>query len=155
LASIRRGKLLISTLFRRCVTNERPIARLELAHVQVKVTPVRAKTMRQGKSQPNSRFLCTKKLLQRLIGPNGAGKSTLIKMMTTLLSPSSGQATVAGFDLVEQPQKVRAHIGYVPQLLSADRALTGYENLLLSARLYPARRATDADRRRPEDDGPG
>lgn len=79
-----------------------------------------------------------------LIGPNGAGKSTLIKMLTTLLPPTSGTARVAGFDVVRQPAKVRAHIGYVPQLLSADGALTAYENLLVSARLYlvpPAQRA--------------
>jgi ABC-2 type transport system ATP-binding protein len=71
-----------------------------------------------------------------LIGPNGAGKSTLIKMLTTLLPPSSGSATVAGHDIVSQAAEVRRHIGYVPQLLSADGSLTGYENLLLSARLY-------------------
>ncbi len=71
-----------------------------------------------------------------LIGPNGAGKSTLIKMLTTLLPPSSGRATVAGYDVLSQPAKVRRHIGYVPQLLSADGSLTGRENLLLSARLY-------------------
>jgi ABC-2 type transport system ATP-binding protein len=71
-----------------------------------------------------------------LIGPNGAGKSTLIKMLTTLLPPSSGRALVAGFDVAKEPAQVRRHIGYVPQLLSADGELTGYENLLLSARLY-------------------
>ncbi len=71
-----------------------------------------------------------------LIGPNGAGKSTLIKMLTTLLPPSSGRALVAGFDLVQRPAEVRRRIGYVPQLLSADGELTGYENLLLSSRLY-------------------
>ena len=71
-----------------------------------------------------------------LIGPNGAGKSTLIKMLTTLLPPSSGSATVVGFDIASDPAEVRRHIGYVPQLLSADGSLTGYENLLLSARLY-------------------
>ncbi len=71
-----------------------------------------------------------------LIGPNGAGKSTLIKMLTTMLQPSSGHALVAGFDIARQPAQVRKHIGYVPQLLSADRELTGYENLLLSSRLY-------------------
>jgi ABC-2 type transport system ATP-binding protein len=71
-----------------------------------------------------------------LIGPNGAGKSTLIKMLTTLLPPTSGRAAVAGFDIMTAPAEVRRHIGYVPQLLSADGALTGYENLLLSARLY-------------------
>lgn len=71
-----------------------------------------------------------------LIGPNGAGKSTLIKMLTTLLPPTTGEARVAGCDLRRQAQQVRSRIGYVPQLLSADAALTGYENLLLSARLY-------------------
>ncbi len=71
-----------------------------------------------------------------LIGPNGAGKSTLIKMLTTLLPPTSGSATIAGFDIVAQPAEVRRHISYLPQLLSADGSLTGYENMLLSARLY-------------------
>ena len=81
-----------------------------------------------------------------LIGPNGAGKSTLIKMLTTLLPPSSGGARVAGYDVVKEPAKVRRHIGYVPQLLSADGSLTGRENLLLSARLYGIPRG-DRDRR--------
>jgi ABC-2 type transport system ATP-binding protein len=76
-----------------------------------------------------------------LIGPNGAGKSTLIKMLTTLLPPSRGTARVAGADVQRDPRAVRRHIGYVPQLLSADGALTGYENLLLSARLYLIARA--------------
>src|ERR1051326_483091 len=71
-----------------------------------------------------------------LIGPNGAGKSTLIKMLTTLLPPTSGDASIAGFSISKQAQDVRRRIGYVPQLLSADGSLTGYENLLLSARLY-------------------
>lgn len=71
-----------------------------------------------------------------LLGPNGAGKSTVIKMLATLLEPSAGSASVAGFDIVSQAHEVRRRIGYVPQMLSADGALTGYENLLLSARLY-------------------
>jgi len=75
-------------------------------------------------------------LIFGLLGPNGAGKSTTIKMLTTLLEPSSGTAKVAGFDIVESPAQVRRRIGYVPQLLSADGALTGYENLELSAKLY-------------------
>lgn len=81
-----------------------------------------------------------------LIGPNGAGKSTLIKMLTTLLPPTSGEAFVAGFNLRRQSRDVRASIGYVPQLVSADGALTGYENLLLSARLYLIPRLERASR---------
>jgi ABC-2 type transport system ATP-binding protein len=81
-----------------------------------------------------------------LIGPNGAGKSTLIKMLTTLLPPTAGSATIAGFDIVTQPAEVRRRIGYVPQLLSADGSLTGYENLLLSARLYGVPPRERADR---------
>jgi ABC-2 type transport system ATP-binding protein len=71
-----------------------------------------------------------------LLGPNGAGKSTTVKMLTTLLDPSSGTAVVAGFDVVKAPAEVRRKIGYVPQMLSADGALTGRENLMLSAKLY-------------------
>jgi ABC-2 type transport system ATP-binding protein len=71
-----------------------------------------------------------------LLGPNGAGKSTTIKMLTTLLPPSAGSAEVAGFDIVREPQRVRRAIGYVPQLVSADGALTGAENMALSAALY-------------------
>jgi len=71
-----------------------------------------------------------------LIGPNGAGKSTTIKMLTTLLPVTSGTAIINGYDLVQQPSEIRQSIGYVPQLLSADGELTGYENLLLSAKLY-------------------
>lgn len=71
-----------------------------------------------------------------LLGRNAAGKSTLIKMLTTLLPPTSGSATVAGFDIVREAAQVRRVIGYVPQALSADGELTGYENLDVFARLY-------------------
>lgn len=71
-----------------------------------------------------------------LLGSNGAGKSTLIKMLTTLLPPTSGTAKVAGHDILSDARAVRASTGYVPQLVSADGALTGRENLTLSARLY-------------------
>lgn len=71
-----------------------------------------------------------------LIGENGAGKTTLVKMLATLLPPSSGRGFVAGFDILRDAAEVRRHIGYVPQLLSVDGSLTGYENMMLSARLY-------------------
>jgi len=71
-----------------------------------------------------------------LLGRNGAGKSTLIKMLTTLLPPSAGSARIAGFDICREAAQVRRMIGYVPQALSADGDLTGFENLIVFARLY-------------------
>ncbi|MGE5263786.1 MAG: ATP-binding cassette domain-containing protein [Acidobacteriota bacterium] len=71
-----------------------------------------------------------------LVGPNGAGKTTTLKMLTTLLPPTAGNARIAGCDIVHHAAQVRRIIGYVPQLLSADGTLTGYENLLIFAKLY-------------------
>ena len=71
-----------------------------------------------------------------LLGPNGAGKTTAIKMLITLLPPTSGTALVAGYDIVRNARSVRRAIGYVPQMISVDGSLTGYENLLIFARLY-------------------
>jgi len=71
-----------------------------------------------------------------VVGPNGAGKTTTIKILTTLLPPTSGNADIGGFNVVKNSSKVRRIIGYVPQLLSADGNLTGYENLLIFAKLY-------------------
>jgi len=67
-------------------------------------------------------------------------------MLTTLLPPSSGTATVAGFDIRRQAASVRRQIGYVPQMLSADGNLTGYENLLIFAKLYDVPRRERASR---------
>jgi len=71
-----------------------------------------------------------------LLGPNGAGKTTAIKMLITLLPPTSGTAQVAGFDINRNAGKVRRVIGYVPQMISVDPSLSGYENLLIIAKLY-------------------
>ena len=76
-----------------------------------------------------------------LLGRYGSGKTTLIKMLTTLLSPSAGAARVGGFDVVREAAEVRRLIGYVPQALSADGELTGYENLRVFAALYDILRA--------------
>ncbi len=71
-----------------------------------------------------------------LLGQNGAGKTTIIHMLATLLKPTSGSATVNGFDIVKEPAKVRESIGIVFQAPSSDDMLTGYENLKLHSLLY-------------------
>jgi ABC-2 type transport system ATP-binding protein len=71
-----------------------------------------------------------------LLGPNGAGKSTLIRMMVTLLPPTSGTAVINGFDIVKQPDGVRRSIGVIPQAMTTDLELSVEENLLIFAKLY-------------------
>ncbi|MDA2895418.1 ATP-binding cassette domain-containing protein [Mycolicibacterium sp. BiH015] len=75
-----------------------------------------------------------------LLGHNGAGKTTTIKILSTLMRPTSGRALVAGFDVVEQPALVRASIGTTGQLAALDWQLTGRENLVLFGRLRGMRR---------------
>ena len=71
-----------------------------------------------------------------LLGPNGAGKSTLIRMLTTLIEPTSGSATVAGYDVAREPNQVRLRIGVIPQNMTSDPDLTCGETLSIQARLY-------------------
>ncbi|MGE5127303.1 MAG: ABC transporter ATP-binding protein [Betaproteobacteria bacterium] len=76
-----------------------------------------------------------------LLGPNGAGKSTLIRMLTTLLPPSAGSASVNGFDVVSQADLVRRAIGVIPQAMTSDLELSVEENLTIFAKLYGVPRA--------------
>ena len=84
-----------------------------------------------------------------LLGPNGAGKTTTIRVLATLLSPDGGSASVLGHDVVRESAKVRAKVSLTGQFASVDEDLTGYENLVLVARLFgfswtdARRRATD------------
>jgi ABC-2 type transport system ATP-binding protein len=77
-----------------------------------------------------------------LLGSNGAGKTTTIHMLATLLKPTSGTATVNGYDIISQPAKVRESIGIVFQAPSSDDMLTGYENLYVHSLLYSVPRET-------------
>src|SRR6516162_3901032 len=71
-----------------------------------------------------------------LLGPNGAGKSTLIRMLTTLVPPTSGTARIKGFDVVRSANQVRQSIGVIPQAMTSDMDLSAEENMTIFAKLY-------------------
>jgi ABC-2 type transport system ATP-binding protein len=81
-----------------------------------------------------------------VLGPNGAGKTTAVSILTTLLKPDAGTATVAGADLVTSPGEVRSRIGLSGQYAAVDEHLTGYENLDMIGRLYHLGRKRSRER---------
>jgi ABC-2 type transport system ATP-binding protein len=81
-----------------------------------------------------------------LLGPNGAGKTTCIRVIATLLRPDEGEATILGRNARSERMAVRRLLGYVPQKLSADADLTGYENVWLFARLFDVPRTERRER---------
>jgi ABC-2 type transport system ATP-binding protein len=83
-----------------------------------------------------------------MLGPNGAGKTTAVSILTTLLQPDAGSATVAGIDVLVQPAKVRKLIGLSGQYAAVDENLTGFENLDMIGRLYHLGRQASRDRAR-------
>jgi len=84
-----------------------------------------------------------------LLGPNGAGKTTAVRVLTTLLTPDSGRASVLGLDVLREPQRVRERIGLSGQYAAVDENLTGRENLVMVGRLYHLGKK-DAQRRAEE-----
>jgi len=84
----------------------------------------------------NISFVVKEKEVFAFLGPNGAGKSTTIKMLITLLKPTSGEAVIDNYSITHQSGHVRHMIGYVPQMISVDGTLTAYENLMIMAKLY-------------------
>lgn len=83
-----------------------------------------------------------------LLGPNGAGKTTAVRILTTLLVPNGGRATVCGYDVAHHPSAVRRVIGLAGQATAITPDLTGYENLEMAGRLYHLGRATSRQRAR-------
>jgi ABC-2 type transport system ATP-binding protein len=77
-----------------------------------------------------------------LLGPNGAGKTTAVRVLTTLLTPDAGHASVLGIDVLREPQRVRERIGLSGQYAAVDENLTGRENLVMVGRLYHLGKAT-------------
>ena len=71
-----------------------------------------------------------------LLGPNGAGKTTTIRVLLTLIKPTSGETLIYNLDTAKNSEEVRRMCGYVPQDVSADGDLTAYENVLISSKLY-------------------
>jgi ABC-2 type transport system ATP-binding protein len=71
-----------------------------------------------------------------LLGPNGAGKTTTIRMLLTLVKPTAGTINIFGVDALTHPNRARQMAGYVPQEVSVDGDLTGYENILVYSKLY-------------------
>ncbi len=105
--------------------NENAITVRDLVKVYPKVTAV-----------DHVSFTIGKKEIFGLLGPNGAGKTTTIRMLLTLSKPTSGNINILGVDALTSPEEVRCMAGYIPQDVSVDGELTGYENILMYAKLY-------------------
>ena len=94
-----------------------------------------SKHFQKSKAVDNISFQIEEGEIFGFLGPNGAGKSTTMMILTTLLKPTSGNASVQGFDVVTQAKKVRENIGFVQQEIGVDEYLTGRENLIFQSRI--------------------
>ena len=94
-----------------------------------------SKRFQKFKALDNISFQIEEGEIFGFLGPNGAGKSTTMMILTTLLKPTSGNASVQGFDVVTQSKKVRENIGFVQQEIGVDEYLTGRENLIFQSRI--------------------
>jgi ABC-2 type transport system ATP-binding protein len=107
----------------------------DVAGVIVRVDGL-SKTFGHLKAVDNISFEVKQGEIFGFLGPNGAGKSTTINMLTTMMRPTSGKATVCGFDVHSEATDVRRNVGVVPQEYTADEDMTGLQNILLCADLY-------------------
>lgn len=110
----------------------------ELPHSSESIISVRniSKVFGKLKALNNVSLDVKRGTVTALLGPNGAGKTTLVRVLSTLLTPSEGTATVAGFDAVRNAQELRSVIGLSGQSAAVDDILTGRENLEMVGRLY-------------------
>ena len=118
---------------------EIPVFEPELAEAGDNIISVRNASKSYGpdvKALDNASLTVKRGTVAALLGPNGAGKTTLVRIMSTLLTPDSGQVTVAGYDVVRDAQQLRGVIGLAGQYVAVDENLTGRENLEMVARLY-------------------
>jgi len=99
------------------------------------------KYFKQVKALDGISFEVKKGELFGLLGPNGAGKTTTVRIISTLIPPTKGQVEINGYFLPKDAAIIRNFIGYVPQALSSDGTLTGYENLLIFAKLVGLNRS--------------
>lgn len=114
----------------------RRAATAELARPAVEAQGL-AKTYRGGvEALKGVSFSVLPGMVFALLGPNGAGKSTIVKVLTTLSQPTAGSASIMGYDVVRQPERVRRVIGVVAQKSAVDLEATAAENLLLQGQLY-------------------
>jgi ABC-2 type transport system ATP-binding protein len=109
-------------------TGENPLQAVSVRDLRIQFDAVRAVDGISFDVHPGEVF--------GLLGPNGAGKTTTIRVLTTLLPPQSGDARIFGLDVRHDAMAIRQIIGYVPQQLSIDGTLTGWENIWLFARLF-------------------
>lgn len=101
-----------------------------------------SKSFGQTRAVINLSFAVQPGTVLGMLGPNGAGKTTTVNMLTTLLAPDGGHATIAGFDVARQPELVRQVIGLAGQAAAVDEQLSARENLRLFGALYHLPRAT-------------
>jgi sodium transport system ATP-binding protein len=113
-----------------------------------KVFPARKKT-KEVRAVDNVSFDCKPNEVYGLLGANGAGKTTTLRMLATILEPTAGTATVAGYDIVEEPEKVRANVGFLSTATALYGRLSAYEMVEYFGKLHgmegePLRRAIDS-----------
>jgi ABC-2 type transport system ATP-binding protein len=126
---------ILEVMLQKSVPGNLPLTGADAADFMINVENV-SKFFDQIKALDNVNLQVRKGRVMALLGPNGAGKTTLVRILTTLLTPSEGKATVSGLDVVNDAQQLRSSIGLTGQYAAVDEILSGRENLEMVGRLY-------------------